>query len=65
MTKQNIWCFLVVYFSKYDELYRIDFSWVIKYLEKHKTKQIKYTDIKSQCKLLPIIFPGIINFLET
>jgi recombination protein U len=26
MTKQNIWCFLVVYFSKYDELYRIDFS---------------------------------------
>ena len=65
IAKHNIECFLIVYFSKYDEIYRIDFPWILKYIRHHKIKQISYENIKTACQLLPIIFPGIVNFLQT
>jgi penicillin-binding protein-related factor A (putative recombinase) len=38
---------------------------MLDYIDKNKTKSIDYQDIEKHCKSLPIIYPGIINFLQT
>jgi penicillin-binding protein-related factor A (putative recombinase) len=54
-----------VYFAKYDEFYRIDFPWLSKFIEKNNARQIPYSEINKNAILLKIVYPGIINFLNT
>lgn len=65
ISKQNVICFLIIYFSKYDEFYKINFNWIQQYIENNQQKRIPYAQIKNNCELLKIIFPGIVNFLQT
>lgn len=65
ISKQNIQCFLIVYFSKHDEFYRINFEWLSQFIKTNNTKKIPYKEINQNAILLKITFPGIINFLST
>lgn len=56
--------FLLVYFSLYDKFYLINFLWIQTWLKLNKTKTIRYEEIVKNGNELPIIYPGIIDFLK-
>jgi recombination protein U len=58
--------FLLIYFSLYEKFYLINFAWIQQWIHNHvdHSKTIKYEEIVSNCQELPIIYPGIIDFLK-
>jgi recombination protein U len=58
--------FLLVYFSLYEKFYLINFTWIQQWLDNpnNNSKTIKYDEIVNNCQELPVIYPGIIDFLK-
>ncbi|MDR1234772.1 MAG: Holliday junction resolvase RecU [Mycoplasmataceae bacterium] len=60
----NCMAFVIVHFSLCDEFYLLSIQWIDQYLVKYNKKTIKYEDIKKECQLISIIYPGILNLIE-
>ncbi|WP_036435944.1 Holliday junction resolvase RecU [Mycoplasmopsis felifaucium] len=52
--------FLIVFFNQTNEFYLLDFGHL---LQMYNTKEFKYLEIKKIGKIIPLVFPGIIDFL--
>ncbi len=60
----NTFCFLIIYMSKYEKFYLIEFSKVIEYIKLNKTHIIRIDKLNEYGYELEITYPGILNLIE-
>ncbi len=63
--KFNTLCFLIVHFYKLNKYYLITIDEILKYVKEKSKKTISEKDIETIGYELTIVFPGILNLIET
>lgn len=60
----NTCCFLIIYMSKFDKFYLIEFNKVVEYVQLNKTHIIHIDQMKKYGYELEICYPGVLNLIE-
>ena len=60
----NTCCFLIIYMSKFDKFYLIEFKKIVEYIQLNKTHIIHIDQMTKYGYELEICYPGILNLVE-